>query len=83
MIMVRTSGGFEVAGSIIALREENVIIDAALQWLVERDRLAHKLFLDAAKSVKAGLELEVVIAVAFRNRGNNSNVVSLWTDIVS
>jgi hypothetical protein len=80
---VRTSGGFEVAGGIIALREENVIINATLQRLVERDRLAHELLLDAAKPVKTRLELEVVIAVALRNGRDNSDVVSFRANIVS
>jgi hypothetical protein len=71
-----------VAGSIIALREEDVIIDAALQWLVERNRLAHELLLDTAEPVKTGLKLKVMITIAFGDGRNNGNVVSLGADIV-
>jgi hypothetical protein len=46
---------------IIALRDEDVVVDAALQWLVKRDWWAHELLLDLSETLKTGCELEMVV----------------------
>ena len=71
-----------MAGGVVALGQEDVVVGAALERLVEWDRLAHELLLDLAEAVETGLELEVVVAVAFGNGGDDGNVVALGADVV-
>lgn len=71
-----------MAGGIVALGDEDVVVDTALQWLVDGDRRSHKLLLNLSESVETGLEFKVVVAVALGNRGNNGDVVTLGGDVV-
>lgn len=71
-----------MTGGVVALRDEDVVILAALNGLVERDGRSHELLLDLAQALKAGLELEVVIAVTLGNCRDNGNVVALRADVV-
>lgn len=71
-----------MARSIVALRQENVVVNTALNWLIEWDGWAHELLLDRSKAFKTGLELEVVVAVTLGNGGDDGDVVSLGADIV-
>jgi len=58
---VHTSSRLKMARRIIALRDEDIVIDAAFQGLEERDRRTHEFLFDLAEALEAGLELEVVI----------------------
>lgn len=91
-------GGLEVAGGIVALRDEDVVVDTALEGLVERDWWAlggvscffnrlvvgtyHELLLDPAEALKAGCELEVVVCVGLCHCGNDGDVVTLGAYVV-
>jgi hypothetical protein len=77
-----TCCGLEVACSVVALREEDVVVGAALQWLVEGNGLAHKLLLDLAEAVETRLELEVVVGVCLSDSRDNGDVVTLGADVV-
>jgi hypothetical protein len=72
-----------VTGGIIAPREEDLVILTTLERLVKGNRRAHELLFDTSKSVKAGLELEMVVAFAFRDGGNDGDVVAFGTNVVS
>ena len=72
-----------MAGSIVALRQEDVVILAALEGLVKRDGLAHELFFDLTKAIKTGLELEVVVSICLGDGRDNGDVVALRADVVS
>jgi hypothetical protein len=71
-----------VTCGVVALRHENVVILAALKGLVERDGLAHELLLNLAETLKTGLKLKVVVAVALGDGGHNGDVVTLGADVV-
>jgi hypothetical protein len=71
-----------VAGGVVALRHEDVVLGTALNWLVEWDSWAHELLLDLSETVKTGLELKVVVAVALSDGGDNGDVVALGADVV-
>lgn len=72
-----------MACGVVALREENVVVAAALQRLIQRNRLAHELLFNLAEAVKTGLELEVMVGVGLGNRRDNGDVVALGADVVS
>jgi hypothetical protein len=55
------SHGLEVATRIVASAEEDVVARAAVQRLIDRDRWTHELFLDLAKTLKARLQLEMMV----------------------
>ena len=71
-----------MACGIVALGYKDVVFLAGLDWLVQWDRRAQKLLLDLAEAVKPRLKLEVVVAVALGNGGNDGDVVSLGADVV-
>jgi hypothetical protein len=73
---------FKMAGSVIALGYENAVVDAALQWLIERDGWTHELLFDSSKTFKAGCKLEVVVCIGLGDSGDNSDVVTLGADAV-
>jgi hypothetical protein len=58
-----TCCSLEVACGVVALRQEDVVVGAALEGLVKRDGLTHELFLNLAKTVKTGLKLKVVVGI--------------------
>ena len=72
-----------MACGVVALREEDVVVCAALQWLVQRDGLAHELLLNLAEAVKTRLELEVVVGVCLSDSRDNGDVVALGAYVVS
>ena len=80
--MLHTSGGLEVAGSVVALGEKDAVIGAALEGLVEGNGSTHKLFLNLSKTVETGLELEVVVAIALGDGGHDGDVVALGANVV-
>lgn len=67
---------------IIAFRDENVIMDSALQRLIQGNRRTHEMFLDLAESFKTRFELEMMVGRFFGNGGYDGNKISLGTDIV-
>jgi hypothetical protein len=71
-----------VASSIVALREEDVVVLAALEGLVERGGLANELLFNLAKTVKTRLKLEVVVGVGLGNCRNDGDVVALGANVV-
>ena len=80
--MVLTGGGLEVAGGVVALGDEDVVVLAALERLVDRDGRAHELLLDLAEAVETGLDLEVVVRVSLSNGADDGDVVALGANIV-
>lgn len=71
-----------MASGVVALRHEDVVLGAALDGLVEWDSWAHELLLNLSETVKTGLELKMVVAVALGNGGDNGDVVALGANIV-
>ena len=71
-----------MASGVVALRYKDVVIGTALNWLVEWDSRAHELLLNLSETVETGLELEVVVAIALSDRGDDSDVVALGADVV-
>lgn len=71
-----------MARSVVALGNKDAVIHAALQGLVQRNRRAHELLFDAAEPVETWLQLEVVVAVAFGDGGDDGDVVALGADVV-
>lgn len=71
-----------MASSIVALGEEDVVVDSAFERLVERDGLAHELLLDVSKTIETGLKLKVVVAISLGNCRYDGNVVALGADVV-
>lgn len=86
-------GGLEVAGGIVTLGDEDVVVDTALERLVEWDWWAlggvscffvksimgtyHELLLDPAEALKARCELQVMVCVGLCHCGNYGDVVTL------
>ena len=71
-----------MAGSIVAFRDENIVIPSAFQRLVERYWCAHEFLLNLSEPVNSRLQLEVVVARALRDSGDDSDVVAFWTNVV-
>ena len=71
-----------MASCIVAFRNEDIIIPATLQRLIERDWRTHELFFDLAEPFKAGLEFEMMITGTFGDRRYDRNVIPFWADIV-
>jgi len=77
-----TSGGLEVAGCVVALGEEDVVVCAALKRLIDGNGRAHELLLNLAEAVKTGLDLEVVVCVSLSDGTDNGDIVALGADVV-
>ncbi len=71
-----------MARGIVALRQENVVVVAGFERLVERNGLAHKLLLNLAEAVKTRLELKVVVGVGLGDGRDDGNVVALGAHVV-
>jgi len=71
-----------VGCGIVALGDEDVILLAALQRLVDRDRGTHELLFNLAQALKSGLELQVMVGIVLGNGRNDGDVVALGADIV-
>jgi hypothetical protein len=80
--IVLTGGGLEVAGCIVALGDENVVVRAALEGLVNRDGRAHELLLNLAEALETGLNLKVVVRVSLGDGADDGNVVALGANVV-
>lgn len=70
----------EMTCCIIALGDEYIIVNTALQWLIERNWWPHELLLDSSETLKARCELKMVICVGLGYSGDNGNVVALGAD---
>ena len=77
-----TRSCLEVAGGIVALRQENVVVGTALEWLVKWNRWAHELLLNLTEALKTGLDLQVVVRVSLGDGADNGDVVALGADVV-
>lgn len=77
-----TSSGLEVAGSVVALGDENVVARAAIEGLVKRNGRAHELLLNLAEALETGLDLEVVVGVGLSDGADDGDVVALGADVV-
>ena len=53
--MLPTRCGLKMTCCIISLRDENLVIDAALEWLIDRLWTAHELLFDLAQAIETGL----------------------------
>lgn len=51
-----------MARGVVALRNEDVVIQPTLEGLVERNCGTHKLLLDFAQPFKPGLQLKMMVA---------------------
>ena len=71
-----------MAGCVVALGDEDVVVCAALERLVNGDRRAHELLLNLAEAVETGLDLEVVVRVGLSDGADDGDVVALGADIV-
>lgn len=71
-----------MASSIIALRDEDIVILSTLERLVEWDWWTHELLLNAAEALETGCKLEVVVGAGLGHGGHDGDVVALWTDVV-
>ena len=71
-----------MASSIITFRNEDIIISATLQRLIERDWRTHELFFDLAEPFKAWLKFEMMITGTFGDCRHDRNVISFRADIV-
>ena len=81
-LIVLTGGGLEVAGGVVALGDEDVVVLAALERLVKRDGRAHELLLNLAEAVETRLDLEVVVRVGLGDGADDGDVVALGADVV-
>lgn len=68
--------------SIVALGDEDVVLLTVLEGLVERDRGTHELLLNFAQTLKAGLELQVVVSIVLGDGRDDGNVVALGADVM-
>ena len=71
-----------MAGCVVALGNEDVVVCAALKGLVNGDGRAHELLLDFTEAFKTGLDLEVVVRVGLSDSADNGDVVALGADVV-
>lgn len=71
-----------MTGGVIAFRNEDVVVLAALQWLVQGNGRTHESLLNSAESIETRLKFKVMIAESFCNGGNNSNIVAFGANIV-
>jgi hypothetical protein len=71
-----------VAGCVVALGNEDVVVRTALEGLVNRDGRAHELLLNLAEALKTGLDFEVVVGVSLRDGADDGDVVALGADVV-
>lgn len=71
-----------MAGCVVALGDEDVVVCAALKRLVDRDGRAHELLLDLTEAIKTRLNLEVVVRVGLSNGADDGDVVTLGADVV-
>lgn len=74
--------GLKVAAGIVAPAQEDVVVLAGLQGLIDGDRGAHEFLLDLPEAVKARLDFEVVVGRGLGDRADNSDVVPLRADVV-
>lgn len=71
-----------MAGCVVALGDEDVVVRTALEGLVNRDRRAHELLLNLAEALETGLDLEVVVRVGLSNGADDGDVIALGADVV-
>ena len=71
-----------MAGCVVALGDEDVVVCAALKRLVDRDGRAHELLLDLTEAIKTGLDLEVVVRVGLSDGADDGDVVALGANVV-
>lgn len=71
-----------MGGGVVALGNEDVVVGTALQRLVERNGRSHELLFDGTKTLKARLELDVVVGVILGDSRDDSNVVALGADVM-
>jgi len=75
-------GSFEVTGSVVALRDKDIVIHTTLEWLVQWNWWAHKLLFHSSEAFETGGKLEVVVGRCLRNGGYDGDVVALGANIV-
>ena len=62
-----------MAGCVVALGDEDVVVCAALKRLVNGNRRAHELLLDLTEAIKTGLDLEVVVRVGLSDGADDGD----------
>lgn len=72
----------KVAGGVVALGDEDLVLGAIVEGLVQGDRGSHKLLLDLAEALQTGLELQVVVRGRLGNGRDNGDPVALGADVV-
>ena len=73
----------EMARSVVTLADENLILVAAIQRLVARERRALEFLFDFAEACESGLEFKVVVCRPFGDGGDDGDVVPFGADGVS
>ena len=71
-----------MAGCVVALGDEDVVVCAALERLVNGDGRAHELLLDLTEAIKTGLDLEVVVRISLSDGAHNGDVVAIGANVV-
>jgi hypothetical protein len=91
-------GGLKVAGCVVALGDEDIVVHTALKWLIQWDwgtlrmsadlederalRAYHELLFNLTEALEAGRQLEMVVCSRLGNCGDDGNVVALRADTV-
>lgn len=78
-----TGCGLEVGRRVVALRDEDVVLLAALDRLIQGNRSTHELLLNLTQALEPRLQLQVVVGIRLGNGGDDGNVVALGADVVS
>lgn len=67
---------------VVTLGNEDIVLLAALQRLVNGDGRTHELLFYGTQALKARLELQVVVSIVLGNGRDDGNVVALGADVV-
>lgn len=67
---------------VVTLGDEDTVLLATLQRLVDGDWRTHELLFNRTQAFKARLELEVVVDIVLGNGRDDGDVVTLRADVV-
>lgn len=68
--------------SIVALRDEDVVVGQVRLWPVKRSRRTHESLLNVTKELESMVEFCVPVVLVLKDLRNNGNVVALGADAV-
>jgi hypothetical protein len=72
-----------MARSVIALGNEDVVVDTALERLMQRDWRSHEHLLDLAEALEPGLQFEMVVGARLGDGRDDGNIVAFGANVVS